>query len=432
MNVLRVIKINILALIAFPLLIVATAVKLLAKAMEKTLTIIGTVFVIGGIALLFELAKDPSGLLQGLVLLIVLFVVGGLLIAICIWILSLISGIIMACVSVIINLVNWLYELLYAGYAGLYHICYEDYCFLEMGKAAKIGSCFIYTLLRICNRLIIFFATHALKLLLVASALLIGYAIYSTNNYIQSMFGIHVFAYLKLFAVYEIIYGVVLYLAVLAGIVVILISLGIEWSEWGEEMSMSTTEYEGYIKNMKEEYTALNHENIGKLEDVNKKQRERYTYYAQLLNLHMDTFEAFLNDIAPIVEKSEDYILRANRGQYITDLNDINEVLKKHNGMVPSEEFDKLIPLIEQVDKTRKKIEEQVQQIREAKAGRADAAQGGFFAGCDTMQKLEKRYKALCKTYHPDSEAGDEDTFKRMKDEYNSKKAELAEKESQN
>ena len=33
-------------------------------------------------------------------------------------------------------------------------------------------------------------------------------------------------------------------------------------------------------------------------------------------------------------------------------------------------------------------------------------------------EKLDKRYKALCKTYHPDAEGGDKETFQKMKDEY--------------
>ncbi len=426
MNILRVIKINLLALLAFPLLLVATVIKLVAKAMEKTLTIIGTVLAIAGIALVFELARNPEGLLQGIVALIACLVIGGFFIAIIIWILTLVSGVVMAAVSFVIGLVNALYELLYAGYTGLYHICYEDYCFLEMNRGAKIGSCFIYSLLRVVNRLIIFFATHALKLLILLSVVIVGYSCISANSYIQSVFGVNVFTYLKLFPVYEIIYGVVLYLATLTGVVILLVSLGIEWSEWGEEMSMSTTEYEAYVKNVKSEYTAIGEEHINRLEDVDKKQREKYNKYAALLNMHMDTLDSFLQDIGPIVEKSEDYILRASRGQYITELNDINEVLRKYNGAVPSEEFDKLIPQIDQIEKIKKKIEQQVRQIRESKAVKQETS--GFFAGCDTPEKLEKRYKALCKTYHPDSDAGDEETFKRMHEEYEKRKSELVTK----
>lgn len=63
--------------------------------------------------------------------------------------------------------------------------------------------------------------------------------------------------------------------------------------------------------------------------------------------------------------------------------------------------------------------------MRAAAEQKSAAAGSGFFAGCNTQEKLEKRYRALCKTYHPDSEAGDEDTFKIMTEEYERLKAKL-------
>ena len=46
------------------------------------------------------------------------------------------------------------------------------------------------------------------------------------------------------------------------------------------------------------------------------------------------------------------------------------------------------------------------------------SASNTFFLGCDTKEKAEKRYKALSKAFHPDGACGNEDMFKRMKEEY--------------
>jgi hypothetical protein len=40
------------------------------------------------------------------------------------------------------------------------------------------------------------------------------------------------------------------------------------------------------------------------------------------------------------------------------------------------------------------------------------------FAGCDTLEKLEKRYKNLVKTYHPDAGTGDNDSLRYINLEY--------------
>lgn len=41
-----------------------------------------------------------------------------------------------------------------------------------------------------------------------------------------------------------------------------------------------------------------------------------------------------------------------------------------------------------------------------------------FFLGCNTEEELNKRYKSLCKVYHPDMPTGEEETFKRLNNEY--------------
>lgn len=42
----------------------------------------------------------------------------------------------------------------------------------------------------------------------------------------------------------------------------------------------------------------------------------------------------------------------------------------------------------------------------------------GYFAGCITKEDATKRWRALCKIYHPDSGSGDAETFKIIRKEY--------------
>lgn len=41
-----------------------------------------------------------------------------------------------------------------------------------------------------------------------------------------------------------------------------------------------------------------------------------------------------------------------------------------------------------------------------------------FFEGCKTKAEADKRYKALAKAFHPDTDCGDETMFNKMKEEY--------------
>lgn len=429
MNVLKIIKINILALIAFPLLLLATMVKLLAKAMEKVLLIIGTVFVLSMIVLILELFKDPSSVLMGILMLLVVLVIFGLIILLLVWILTMISAIIMAAVALVIGAINALYELVYKGYAGIYHICYEDYCTLEMSTGAKRGSCFLFTLLRVFNKVIVFFATHAFKVLLTITLVGIGWCLFRSHTYVQDMFGMGLIEYLKLFPTYEIVKGVVLYVSVMAAFAIVMISLGIEWSEWGQEMSLSTSDYERYVREIRAGYNEVGTANVPAGAGMDARRLERYNHYIDVLNYHIRGIELFLEDTMPIAEKSEDHILRGNCGQYITDFYEIVEEINKNGDVVSPETLEELVPKIDRIEDLRKKVEQQVQKVKENREKAESKAESnvttGFFSGCDTPDKLEKRYRALCKTYHPDSDAGDEDTFKRMKDEYEEQKASM-------
>ena len=49
-----------------------------------------------------------------------------------------------------------------------------------------------------------------------------------------------------------------------------------------------------------------------------------------------------------------------------------------------------------------------------------------FFAGCDNLDTLNARYRNLCKTFHPDGQSGDSDTFKKMHAAYEHMKSKLS------
>ena len=109
-------------------------------------------------------------------------------------------------------------------------------------------------------------------------------------------------------------------------------------------------------------------------------------------------------------------------GEYMSKALELSEKMSSFPDQIPVEEFEKLIPQIKNLES----LKEDIRKLNVKVASNTPVATGtGFFAGCDSLQKLEKRYKALCKTYHPDSEAGDEETFKKMQEEYEELKGKL-------
>lgn len=425
-NVLKIMKINILAILAFPLLALATAAKLAAKALEKTVTIIGAVFILLGISLIFEIMKNPSQWFNGFVVVIVCLVLGGIFTVLVIWILGLISGAVMGAAAIVISLLNGMYELVYAGYTALYHLCKADYLQISREGNGLISGlcCLFFTLLRGINRVVILFVTHAIKILALASIGIVIGSLFLCNQSVQESMGINLLEYLKLFSAYSIVYGTVMYLAFMTAVVVILISLGLEWNEWGREMELSTSDYEKYVNSILEGREEMGQESVQGMHGLDEKRLEKCNRYQDLLHRHAMDIEEFVQKIHPIVEKSDNYILRSGWGEYFSTLQEVMDLMSQYEGGIPVEAFEKLMPRIDRLEDLKQTIEKQAARaVAEQKS--AAPAGSGFFGGCDTLEKLEKRYRALCKTYHPDTEVGDEDTFKRITQEYEKRKAEM-------
>ena len=420
-TVLKIIKINLLSIVALPLLLIATLSKLIAKALEKFILLFGMTLTIGVIMLLFELMRNPKNTLQGMILLVICLVIGGLLVAGILFVLSLISKVCMKVVNVVIKCFLVIYELVYGGYAQLFNICKNDY--EEIGvdsKAIVNGSrCFFYTILSIVNKSIVFLVTHALKIFIACSVTLVIGSLISLNMYFNGQLGVGLFAYLGLFNAYEVVYGVVVYIATVGSLVVWMISLGIEWNEWGKEMNLATTDYAMYSSVVLEHGETMEKSHI----ETNGEKYEKHSY---ILDSHLQDYERFVKENGPLVQKSDDMVLKSSYGQYITAINQLVESISQNSeeDAIPEKVFEGLIDTIDKLDELKKSISKKVSRLK-LKLQNIEN-QSSFFVGCDTNDKLEKRYKALCKTYHPDGDAGDEETFKLMKEEYENKRATLS------
>ena len=61
---------------------------------------------------------------------------------------------------------------------------------------------------------------------------------------------------------------------------------------------------------------------------------------------------------------------------------------------------------------------------------REELKNSGYFKGCKTEEEIKKRYRDLCKVFHPDSESGDQETFLKIKADYETIIGKSAEEEA--
>lgn len=81
---------------------------------------------------------------------------------------------------------------------------------------------------------------------------------------------------------------------------------------------------------------------------------------------------------------------------------------------------------LDQMDAANKSVAQMLTEATQHSQS-SDSAQTGFdpFAGCDTLEKLEQRYRQLAKSFHPDTESGDTESMQHINAEYERRKREF-------
>jgi len=409
-KILRILKINILSLLALPILLVATVSKLTAKAAEKLGLMLGMGMLTLVIGLIFEAIKKPEGILQWLVLIIAFVLIGFVFLLL----LQLLIVVAIAVYGFVIAFFNGIYEFTYMWYLKLFEGCQADFQRINTpDNKGHYAACLFYTLLLGFNKLIVGFISISLYLAMGASAVFVIASLVSMNSRVSAALGIHLFAFLGKCDTFTLVYGIVMFLSCMATVVVTLMSLGIEWHEWAQELKMTSEQYGEYVKQIQE----------SKLEAEEQRASEQEQRYVDKLSEHLKGVERLEKDVESCLAANNNPVLRSTWSDYLRALTDITGVVNKHKGNVPEKVFKKLMPQIDALDRQYDNIKKllKMQKAEDKNPTRNSL----FFSGCDTPEKLEKRYKSLCKAYHPDAEGGDEESFKAVQAEYERIKASM-------
>lgn len=416
-KILKILKINLLSLIALPLLLVATASKLIAKALEKISVILGMIVITLLVIAAFECFKHPDNLLEFIATLVILFVFGFLIVMVCLLIMNVAAALIKTIYIFIISFFEIIYDFTYVGFLRLYAVCETDYQYIGLNgkKVPNALFCLFYTILHGVNKVIVTVVSCALPASLILSALLIIGSLASMHMELQRTFGIGLTGFIGKFDLFSVIYGIVTYIAVTAIFVVVLISLGIEWHEWAQELKMTGEELDENVRQLQESdwHLARSSEASSETGDA----------YLQNLEEHIDSLEQLSDVVESALTAKDNALLRSNWGNYFRNLSEIIDECAKYEDGIPLNKFKKLIPRIQQLEKQREDVKTLAEKLLEANRDPVNSAV--FFSGCTNIEKLEKRYKSLCKAYHPDSEGGDTETFQKMQEEYTALKEHL-------
>lgn len=117
----------------------------------------------------------------------------------------------------------------------------------------------------------------------------------------------------------------------------------------------------------------------------------------------------------------------ANR-QYDTLENRMRSYLDLYNDSSESwrsEVGEDILQKAETANDAIRQLESSFRLLTQASENRSAASETSFFRGCNTLDELNKRYHNLAKTFHPDLDAGDEETMKQINEEFERMKSVL-------
>jgi len=248
----------------------------------------------------------------------------------------------------------------------------------------------------------------------VCSSDLVGGSIWYLHLKTGQLFGIGLSSYLGKFDTFSLINGLLLFIAIETGICVVLISLGIEWHEWALELRMTGEELDSDIQNLKDRTTNL-------LEDH---EDTEYQDCLELLMDHVDYLDELGNMVEDLLDRTDSALLKSTWSTYFRSLSELAEICSPENGSLSRDRYHYVISRIHQLDRQREDVMNLIEQLESRP--QTPAPDSVYFSGCNSLDKLEKRYKSLCKAYHPDTEGGDTETFQRMQEEYLSMKERLS------
>jgi len=282
-------------------------------------------------------------------------------------------------------------------------------------------ACLFWSLLRLLNICIIWLFSLAFPISIAAGAAFVAFAAWSIHTLLSRTFGIGIFAYLGLFSAFEIVFTSLYFAVVVAGTVVVIISLGIEWGEWGKLLRRSTLSYDDYERITSEQATGLNAGGLSWYSFKAGQENER-------CQREMDRFREMCGDIENLkalvdraLKEKYDSGLRRDYLEYLALLEDTTKKVLAFNGEIPCASFTREVsPLISKAETLSKRILQNTRRIfvdSDVNTENFSRGRNNYFAGCSSRESVERRRRDLNKIYHPDV-GGDHDTFIAITDQY--------------
>ena len=414
-KLLNIIVINILSLVALPFFALSVIFSMLSSAYKKVGTFLALAFAgCIGYLLLPLVPTSLFGWVEMIVTFVAFLVVFGILFVIIAFLFSLMGATVALFYAAGSFVLESLQSITYRVYMVLFGICESKYQELSINgkKVQNAVICPFFSLLKGCSRLIVIIIPFAFPASIVAGVGIVVLTLMNLSKTVSASLGLSLFAFLKKYEAPSLILSIVVYVYFIGLIVYLIIQFGIEMRRWAKELYIDTSTLSSELGGMMDSEIHLT---IGE-EAENTKDYEKKL---DILQDHMEHFDELSARIEKVLDQKEDPVLQNAWTKY---MNTLSYIVTACTGKeLPIDEFKSYFAQIDTLDRQRKNLIKMTEKVEEQL--KDPSGTSTFFVGCDSLEKLDKRYNSLCKAFHPDQSAGDTETFQKMKDEYEALKA---------
>lgn len=292
-NLLKILKINLLSLIAFPIFLCTIICKLFATTWEKINIILGMLSLTIEIVVLFSILDEirddaESMLVLGSMILFSVFYFGVILLIMYL-IFRYFKYILIRIYRNIQNFTEQLYTAFYHIFILLFQKCKNNYDYLQfVSSKTPLILCLCYTILRFIKWMSIKIFSLSFILSIATSLVMIIGSIAIWNHNVFNTFGINLIQFIFHFDTFSIVRDIMTYILLLSTILIVLLSLGNEWYELSLELTMNREDFDNLKHEQSQEETSSNNFDPTLFAGCNSKESLTKRYKNLMKTFHPD------------------------------------------------------------------------------------------------------------------------------------------------
>lgn len=420
MTILKVLKINFFSIITIVLFLVAFTSKLLEIIISELIIIKNVLISILVVIAVYQIIYYGFDLLESYLTFVVCFSICTIVSAMFSIIRNTIYFIIMSLIKLFtylwteaIYFFSYTYTLCYSSSLKLTALCERDFEFISLSrkKVINVLYCVFYFLSKGIRKSINIICYCGIIIAIVFSVLCSFSFGLLANKYFNKYYSENIIDLLKQHNNLSAIAEISICLIIIIGIFTLLILIGLDLHAWSKDLNKPTVLNSDINFNNYEETPIAQNE-------------ETYFKYNNMFYKSIEDIETLACEVQEIFNKDKDSEIIVFWNEYLLNVKEVCSAFNSFDkkGKAHRFEIQSLIPKIINIKNYHKNLIEQINDCKIRMVNQSSKAV--FFSDCDTLDKLEHRHKILCKAYHPDA-GGEEETFKKMQNEYESLKTKL-------